>query len=122
MIKSDYNYIVNNHLALATDLNLHFETQKKIKSLMLRLIRAKQFNQLKESKENIMLVLTRKQNESVIICDQDIYGKLIEICEVRVNKVVGNQVALGFSADSKYKIHRTEIFNKINDEVEKNVS
>lgn len=54
-----------------------------------------------------MLVLTRRCNESIMINDD------IEISILGISK---GQIKIGFEAPKKMKIHRKEIYNKIQQE------
>lgn len=51
-----------------------------------------------------MLVLTRKQGESVIIGDN---------IKVTILQVQGSNIRVGIEAPSEISVHREEIFNKI---------
>lgn len=59
-----------------------------------------------------MLVLSRKTNEEIII------GQLGEVA-VCVLSAENGQVRLGFSAPKSVPIHRSEIFQKIQEEKQK---
>lgn len=52
-----------------------------------------------------MLVLTRRREESVLVRDE-VTGELLKIKVVRMK---GSQVQLGFEASSRYKIFRDEL-------------
>ncbi|MGM0471741.1 MAG: carbon storage regulator CsrA [Bacillota bacterium] len=54
-----------------------------------------------------MLVLTRKQEESIIVDDQ---------VEIKILEIEGNQVKLGIEAPSEISIHRQEVYCQIEDE------
>ncbi len=54
-----------------------------------------------------MLILTRKDNESVIIDDQ---------IEIKVLEVEGNRVQLGIEAPDSVIIHRKEVYEEIQTE------
>ena len=54
-----------------------------------------------------MLILSRRPNENIRINDN---------IEIRVLGIQGNQVRLGFVAPDGVKIHREEIYFKIQDE------
>ena len=54
-----------------------------------------------------MLILTRKAGETVAIGD-DIQISIVE--------VKGNQVKLGIQAPKNVQVHRTEVYQKIQDE------
>lgn len=51
-----------------------------------------------------MLVLSRKPNESIMIGDQ---------IEVKILAVDGDQIKIGIVAPRSVKVHRTEIFESI---------
>ena len=60
-----------------------------------------------------MLVLTRKNRESIVIGrpdDQDV------LMVITVLSVEGGRVRLGFEADSTMPIHRREVWNRIQGE------
>ncbi len=50
------------------------------------------------------LVLTRRVNESVVICDGDIV--------VTIREIKGNRVSIAFEADREIEITRQELFEK----------
>ena len=54
-----------------------------------------------------MLILTRKVGESVVI-DDDI--------EVTVLGIKGGQVRLGVTAPAEVKVHRDEVYRKLNED------
>lgn len=54
-----------------------------------------------------MLVLSRKKNESIMIGDH---------IEVKVLSVEGDQVKLGIVAPTSVKVHRSEVFQAIQDQ------
>ena len=54
-----------------------------------------------------MLVLSRKNNESIVINDQ-IVVTIVEIC--------GNKVRLGIEAPKEVSIHREEVYQAIQNE------
>jgi carbon storage regulator len=60
-----------------------------------------------------MLVLTRKEDEEVIIADDIV---------VRVVEIKGNVVRLGFEAPSDVPIHRKEVYDEITAENERAAS
>jgi len=60
------------------------------------------FPQIKE--EDVMLVLTRKRGEAIVIADNII---------VTVLEVQGSRVKLGFVAPGDSPIHRAEVYEKI---------
>ncbi|MGI9297629.1 MAG: carbon storage regulator CsrA [Gammaproteobacteria bacterium] len=51
-----------------------------------------------------MLILTRRNNESIIIGDD---------IEIRVLAVKGNQVRIGVSAPKEVAVHREEIYHRV---------
>lgn len=51
-----------------------------------------------------MLVLSRKEGESIIISDQ---------IEVKILSIEGEQVKLGIEAPQTVKVHRSEVFEAI---------
>ena len=57
-----------------------------------------------------MLVLTRKENESIVIGDNIV----ITVCEVR-----GYKVRLGITAPKEISVHRQEVYDAIQQEKEK---
>ena len=56
-----------------------------------------------------MLVLTRKENEAIMIGDD---------IQIMVTSIRGNSVALGIEAPKSVKIYRWEIYEKKKDEAE----
>lgn len=54
-----------------------------------------------------MLILTRRENESIIIGDD------IEICVLGIN---GTSVRLGIKAPRDISVHREEVYEKIRNE------
>ena len=56
-----------------------------------------------------MLILTRKTGESLMIGEE---------VTVTVLGIKGNQVRIGISAPSNVPVHREEIFNRIQDDIE----
>jgi carbon storage regulator CsrA len=57
-----------------------------------------------------MLVLTRKNRESVVICRPE---DLEVMLEITILEIEGGRVRLGFTADTKLPIHRREIWERI---------
>ncbi|MBM4021838.1 MAG: carbon storage regulator [Planctomycetes bacterium] len=57
-----------------------------------------------------MLVLTRKNRESVVIGRP---GELEIALEITVLEIEGGRVRLGFEADNKLPIHRREVWDRI---------
>ncbi|MCH7320650.1 carbon storage regulator CsrA [Solibacillus sp. MA9] len=60
-----------------------------------------------------MLVLSRKKTESIMIGDQ---------IEVKVLSIDGDQVKLGIVAPKSVKVHRSEIFEAIQEQNKKALS
>ena len=60
-----------------------------------------------------MLVLTRRLNQAIMIGDP---AKPDECIEVIVVEVRGDQVRLGIAAPKDVKVHRTEIYEQIQQE------
>ena len=57
-----------------------------------------------------MLVLTRKNRESVVIGQP---GEMQITLEITVLEIEGGRVRLGFQADNKLPIHRREVWDRI---------
>lgn len=57
-----------------------------------------------------MLVLTRKNRESVVIGRPETQELMLEITILEID---GGRVRLGFEADSKMPIHRREVWDRI---------
>ncbi|NBW85769.1 MAG: carbon storage regulator [Planctomycetia bacterium] len=57
-----------------------------------------------------MLVLTRKNRESVVIGEPD--GTHV-VLEITVLEIEGGRVRLGFEADNRMPIHRREVWDRI---------
>lgn len=57
-----------------------------------------------------MLVLTRKNRESVIIGNA---ADLEVILEITILEIEGGRVRLGFEADTRMPIHRREVWDRI---------
>ncbi|MFN9368045.1 MAG: carbon storage regulator [Planctomycetia bacterium] len=57
-----------------------------------------------------MLVLTRKNRESVVIGRPD---GLQVILEITILEIEGGRVRLGFEADTRMPIHRREVWDRI---------
>ncbi len=57
-----------------------------------------------------MLVLTRKNRESVIIGRPE---DLEMVLEITILEIEGGRVRLGFEADSRMPIHRREVWDRI---------
>jgi carbon storage regulator len=57
-----------------------------------------------------MLVLTRKNRESVIIGRSE---DLEVVLEITILEIEGGRVRLGFEADSRMPIHRREVWDRI---------
>ena len=57
-----------------------------------------------------MLVLTRKNRESVVIGEPD--GMHV-VLEITILEIEGGRVRLGFEADNRMPIHRREVWDRI---------
>ena len=57
-----------------------------------------------------MLVLTRKNRESIVIGRADDLGVLLEITVLEID---GSRVRLGFQGDNGTPIHRREVWDRI---------
>jgi len=57
-----------------------------------------------------MLVLTRKNRESVVIGRPDTEDVMLEIT---ILEIEGGRVRLGFEADTRMPIHRREVWDRI---------
>ena len=57
-----------------------------------------------------MLVLTRKNRESVVIGRPD---EMQVVLEITILEIEGGRVRLGFEADTKMPIHRREVWDRI---------
>ena len=57
-----------------------------------------------------MLVLTRKNRESVVIARPE---DLEVMLEITILEIEGGRVRLGFQADTKMPIHRREVWDRI---------
>jgi carbon storage regulator len=57
-----------------------------------------------------MLVLTRKNNESVVVGGP---GTLESLIRVTVLEIKNGTVRLGFEADAKIPVHRAEVWERI---------
>ena len=66
---------------------------------------------MSNGKEMKMLVLTRRENESVVIGDN---------VEITILYVSGNKVRLGISAPKDIPIHRKEVYQAIQLQMRKN--
>ena len=60
-----------------------------------------------------MLVLTRKNRESVVIGRPE---DLEIVLEITILEIEGGRVRLGFQADAKMPIHRREVWDRIQGE------
>ena len=58
-----------------------------------------------------MLVLSRKNQESVVIGGSDGFHRILK---VTVLGITGGQVRLGFDVDASIPVHRAEIWERIN--------
>lgn len=57
-----------------------------------------------------MLILTRKSQESIVVCEA---GGLNPVLKVTVLEVNGGKVRLGFEVDPRVPIHRLEVWERI---------
>jgi len=57
-----------------------------------------------------MLVLTRKNRESVVIGKPD---EMEVVLEITILEIEGGRVRLGFEADTRMPIHRREVWDRI---------
>ena len=57
-----------------------------------------------------MLVLSRKNQESVVVCGSNDSEQLLR---VTVLDICGEKVRLGFEADSSFPIHRSEVWERM---------
>ena len=57
-----------------------------------------------------MLVLTRKNRESVVIGQP---GEMRIALEITILEIEGGRVRIGFEADNKLPIHRREVWDRI---------
>jgi carbon storage regulator len=57
-----------------------------------------------------MLVLTRKNRESVVIGRSD---EMEVVLEITILEIEGGRVRLGFEADTRMPIHRREVWDRI---------
>lgn len=57
-----------------------------------------------------MLVLTRKNRESVVIGRPD---EMQVVLEITILEIEGGRVRLGFQADTRMPIHRREVWDRI---------
>ena len=57
-----------------------------------------------------MLVLTRKNRESVVIGRPD---EMQVVLEITILEIEGGRVRLGFEADTRMPIHRREVWERI---------
>jgi carbon storage regulator len=62
-----------------------------------------------------MLVLSRKSQESVVIGGTD---NLHRIMKVTVLGIQGRNVRLGFEVDSDVPVHRSEVWERIRNEID----
>lgn len=60
-----------------------------------------------------MLILTRKEKETLVILDEDANEVIAEIVVVRI---AGDQIKLGVNADIALPVHRKEIWDRIQEE------
>ncbi|MFN0054036.1 MAG: carbon storage regulator [Planctomycetales bacterium] len=59
-----------------------------------------------------MMVLTRKVQESVVVGEEDSFDGLLKITVLEIH---GNRVKLGIEADASIPIHRSEIWERLQD-------
>jgi carbon storage regulator len=64
-------------------------------------------NPHQDFKERILLILTRRVNESLMVGEQ---------VTVTVLAVKGNQVRIGINAPKDVQVHREEIYNRVQQE------
>lgn len=64
-----------------------------------------------------MLVLSRKSKESVVIGGNDAFARLLKITVLDVG---GGKVRLGFEVDADIPVHRKEVWDRIQAEVQSN--
>ena len=57
-----------------------------------------------------MLVLSRKNNESVVVGGSDSFQRLFKVTVLEIN---GSRVRLGFDVDSDVPVHRQEVWDRI---------
>jgi len=57
-----------------------------------------------------MLVLSRKNNESVVVGGSDTFQRLFKVTVLEIN---GSRVRLGFEVDSDIPVHREEVWERI---------
>jgi len=57
-----------------------------------------------------MLVLSRKNRESVVIGGADGFERLLKVTVLEIN---GGKVKLGFDVDSDVPVHRAEVWERI---------
>ena len=58
-----------------------------------------------------MLVLSRKNNESVLVGGSDAFQRLLK---VTVLGIKGTKVKLGFEVDADVPVHRSEVCERVN--------
>jgi carbon storage regulator CsrA len=61
-----------------------------------------------------MLVLSRKNQESVVVGAADGFHRLFK---VKVLEIRGGNVKLGFEVDPDVPVHRAEVWERVHDEV-----
>lgn len=72
-----------------------------------------------ENGELIMLVLTRKCNEVVVVGGANGIERLVKITVLGIEN---GKVRLGFEADADVPVHRKEVWERIRDKQPSNVS
>ena len=65
--------------------------------------------QILNGRGSIMLILTRKLGESLMIGD----GNIEDIVKLKILGIKGNQVRIGIDAPKEVSVHRKEIFERI---------
>jgi len=65
---------------------------------------------IKDTRRKLMLILTRRSNESVVVGDD---------IKITVLGIKGNQVRLGIDAPKSIAVHREEIYKRIQGEAQK---
>jgi len=65
-----------------------------------------------------MLVLSRKSQESVVVGAADGFRRLLKVTVLAIN---GGRVRLGFEADASVPVHRGEVWERIDAEVQPSV-
>jgi len=63
-----------------------------------------------ENGGSLMLVLSRKSQESVVVGGSEVFEAMLK---VTVLEISGGRVRLGFEADKNVPIHRTEVWERM---------